>query len=40
MSACPVCGLPPTVTTQDDKTGQPYYECPNSHFWQDADGDQ
>lgn len=35
MTACPFDGLPPQAITQNAETGEPLYECANSHYWAD-----
>lgn len=33
MPECPECGAEATATTQDDDTGNAFYECGNGHAW-------
>jgi hypothetical protein len=33
MAECPECGTPAQATTQDDDTGESFYECENGHVW-------
>lgn len=30
---CPVCGQPPTATSQNAETGGDVFECVNAHVW-------
>jgi hypothetical protein len=33
VAICPYCGLPPTVTTEDDEDDEPWFYCENGHSW-------